>query len=456
MRALAPAFLIPLFVPFAAIAQPACPEGTVGCSRAPIAFAYREALPGKFDLDTGWVPDGSPVQVRFHTAFVGHTNLTARGELQGSWPEPMQLEALGTPGGGTLESDYGVQLLAHVRLHLDTGPQTFDWEGRIPYIPQIDFRATARQTFDPWGFAGVHAHAVTARQRIADVALTDSIIRIPGISGGLNFDAQAVLDTDWQASQISFGLDADPITAAHLRTLGVFRGGPWVEFQPVLEGALAYSVELHVFPSLYVSLLGRRWMLMLADIPLRFGPFSHDIRTEPSLARLDLPDIGAETTTLDFGSVTLGESSEQTLYVTNSGPLDGRVLSGEDASPFALDVRPSTLTPRSRIGVPVSFRPVTRGPIERTVVLITNDPDTPRLRIRVLGSGVAPAVIADAAVEDVSEDVTADGGAPVSAVNDGGCNCRTPALGARGDETLYLTVVFGLLLSARRRGRRAA
>lgn len=451
------AFAIALLCPSLALAQP-CPDGFAGCSRAAIAFEHRQGLPGEFELDTGWVPSGSPVQVRFRTAFVGHTALATRGQLQASWPEPMALEALGDPRGGTLESDYGVQFLSNVRLNLNTGPQTFQWEGNVPFVPQIDFRATARATFDPWGFEGVHLHSATARQMIARIPLTDAIVRIPGISGGLSFEASGEIDTDWQATQISFGLDADPITAMHRRTLGRFGAGPSVEYQPLLEGTLAHRVSLHVYPELYVSLAGRRWTLPLADIPLPFGPFVSAVRAGPSIARLDLPDLGADTDTLDFGTVPVGQRVERTLYVGNTGNLEGRVIAGEGDGPFTIDVTPRDLAPRSRIGVTVTFTPVTRGAEDRTVVLTTNDPDTPRIRVRVRGSAtgemVRPPVVTDAGVSDADAGDASVG--VLMGAEDDGCGCRIAGANGRSGAPRggWAIVALGCAVGLRTRRRR--
>jgi hypothetical protein len=101
----------------------------------------------------------------------------------------------GAAQSALLESDYGLVISARVRLHLDVGGTTRDWEGNIPYVPQVDFRATGRGNFDPWAWRRTSVRGTTASQHIADVSLTDSLIPIPGISGGLSFDGRASLET---------------------------------------------------------------------------------------------------------------------------------------------------------------------------------------------------------------------------------------------------------------------
>lgn len=111
-----------VFAPAASaqLVQGACRGGEyIGCAQAPVVFTHREGLPVEIDIDTGWQPPNAPVQVRFRTAVVGHTAVRMEGALAGAWPEPMQLSLHGNPQGGTLETDWGVQLSARIRLSLE-------------------------------------------------------------------------------------------------------------------------------------------------------------------------------------------------------------------------------------------------------------------------------------------------------------------------------------------------
>ncbi|MEZ4408642.1 MAG: hypothetical protein R3A52_19540 [Polyangiales bacterium] len=417
-------------------AQDSCGEGFVGCAEAPIEYHHREGLPVEFDVDTGWVPGGSPVSVRFRAALVGNTRVDLRGRLQGGWPEPIVLSAAGDPDGGNLSVDYGVQFTARARLSLPVDGAMVGWEGALPFIPMIDFRAMAAQMFDPWAWDGVSVAGRTMRVRVATISLTDSIIRIPGISGGFAFDAAGEVQADYRSTRLDFGIQADPITASVNRVQGVFTAGPFVEYSPVLEGVLGYTATIHVYPSLYVSLAGRRWNLDLADIPIRV-PFSRTIRFDPSVARLGLPDIQADVREVDFGEVTLGDFAERSFTLRNMGEGAGRVVSTMGDGPFSLPSRSGPLPVASRSEVVVTFTPVRPGPVEGTVVVTTSDPDNPRVRVAVRGVGVEPPVV-DAGV-DAGPVVVADAGADdagpeagtvVEALQDGGCGCRAVGGGA--------------------------
>lgn len=449
-RALRVGLFTAMLAPSAALAQTGsgCDPDAAGCARAPIAFRFREGLPTEFDFDTNWVPPGSPVQVRVRAALAGHTSVDQAGELVASWPAPMRLQAVGNVNGGALEVDYGVQFSARIRLALEVEGRSIGWEGAIPYVPMIDFRATGRTAFDPWAWEGVSAMGRTARVRVADVPITDAIVRIPGISGGFSFEASGDVSATYRSTRMTFGLAADPITAMSLRTQGAFTAGTFVEYAPRLEGDLAYRGALHVYPQLYVSLAGRRWMLDLADIPIAFGPFPRAVTFDPSTARLGLPDLRATRDVVDFGDIDVGRETSQTVEIRNDGELDGRILGADTEAPFAVDASPRTVPVRARTSVVVRFAPVRPGPIGGELVVRTSDPDTPRIRVRLRANGVA---MEPPPVEDAGTDASTDAGAP-SASQDGGCGCAVPGAGTRGGVSGLWIVGIAAVARRRRQG----
>jgi hypothetical protein len=324
----------------------------------------------------------------------------------------------------------------------------------VPYVPQIDFRATGRSTFDPWAWDEVRAAGRTPRARIADVPITDALVRIPGISGGLTFEADAEVDAGWRSVRFDFGPDADPITRTQSAVLGLFRAGPFVEYQPVLEGVLSYRGTVRVYPGLYVSLAGRRWSLNLAELPIRLGPFPRTVRTAPSVARLSLPDLSVGTDTVDFGEVPVGTTAERSIAVRNDGEGLGAILGVEHEGPFAASVGTVSLPPRSRGTVVATFTPVRPGYAQGFVVVRGNDPDTPRLRLLARGTGVSVAMVNPPDDAGVPSDagVVGDGGDVLTTLDDGGCGCRAAGTGTRGAGGLWALGL--LLLRAPRRRRR--
>jgi MYXO-CTERM domain-containing protein len=436
-----------------------CPADSVGCARAPIAYRRRAGLPVELDVDTGWVPPSSPLGVRFRAAFVGHTEIAAAGTLEGAWPEPLMLRAVGTPGTGSIASDYGMVLTARVRLHLVVGAESFDWEGNVPYVPQVDLRAMASAVFDPWAWDGVRIHGAAMRQRIADVSLTDRIIPIPGISGGLSFDGQFELTTFYRSRRISFMGAADPITATTDRVRGMFTMGPQAEFLAQLEGRVEQTVLVRIYPSLYVSLLGRRWMLDIAEIPTTLGPFGSDWLFDPSRAVLPLPDVRARRSYLDFGEVPIGTTVRLDAEFDSLGRTDARIASpAAPVSAFSFPVTELTAPPGRTVGLPVTFTPDGLGIFDRRVTFRTNDPDTPEFEVILRGIGVPATETGtepDAgAPADAATDGDLEGGADAdlpTGTATGSCACRTGPAGRAPQGGITALLALGGAFVARRR-----
>lgn len=440
-----------------------CPGGAVGCASAAIAYSHRVGLPLEFSIDTGWLPAGSPVQMRFQTALTGHTLVQAAGNLQASWPMPMELRTNPTAGTGLLETDYGVVLDASVRLHLTVGGTPYNWEGRVPYVPHIDFRAMASTTFDPWAWAPVNARGSTMRQHLADVPLTDAFISIPGISGGLSFDAQADLSTDYHSTRFTFGGDADPLTASLDHVLAYFSAGPSVDYFPQLEGEVDQTITLRIYPSLYVSLLGSRWMVDLFELPIDIGPIAQPWIFDPSHAHLLLPDVQRTDLVIDFGDVTVGDHALQGAPFDSIGDVDLAVYSPPAADPFSFPRAGAVIPPHSTVTFPVQFAPTSEGPFEQRVPFRTTDPDTSAVYVTVRGNGVRAdgGVVADAS-SDVLRSDASDGsveGGPDAGTGAmrGGCGCRAAGhdssdAGARGS-WFALAVALSVGAGVKRRRR---
>lgn len=433
-----------------------CPLGATGCASAPISYSNTRGIPIAFDIDTGWVPASSPVQVRFRSALEAHTTVRATGTLESSWPSPMRLRAPGSPGTGFLEIDYGIVLDARVRLHLEVSGRTYDWEGRVPYVPSVDFRAAASTHFDPWAWDGVRVRGSTARQRIADVPLTDAFISIPGIVGGLSFAAAADLSALYRSTRISFGSDADPITARTEFVMGAFTAGPQVEYFPRLEGRIEYGITLRIWPSLYVSLLGRRWTLDVFELPVDLPPITDDWLFDPAPALLLLPDVARRERVVDFGEVNVGEVAIDAVPFESIGRVDLRVAVPDAAAgPFSYPRAETTVPPRTTVSLPVHFAPTEAGTFEQRVFFRTNDPDTPTLPVLLRGTGIARET------SDAGSDVvlaTGDAGdageGGVVGTSAGSCNCRAAGSNAPGPGFplgVMVALALGTLAGRKRR-----
>src|SRR4051812_43580573 len=86
-------------------ATPCAPDATE-CERAPIAFSKQIALPVRGGFDTGWVPQGSALQVHLVAELFANSKVDLAGTLDTSWPDALTLATPGTPGAGSLGIHY--------------------------------------------------------------------------------------------------------------------------------------------------------------------------------------------------------------------------------------------------------------------------------------------------------------------------------------------------------------
>jgi hypothetical protein len=130
------------------------------------------------------------------------------------------------------------------------------------------------------------------------------------------------------------------------------------------------------------------------------------------------PDVRVTGST-DFGDVCAGTLAEKTLSVCNVGPCDLHVTSVAFEPPcndFTLinNPFPATVSPDSCESVVIRFTPTSVGPKSCTLVIRTDDPDTPVISKTVTGNTPVPMI-----------DVPPDLGFPPTVLSSVGA-CSTP------------------------------
>ena len=111
---------------------------------------------------------------------------------------------------------------------------------------------------------------------------------------------------------------------------------------------------------------------------------------------IGIPNISVTPTSCNFGNVNMGSSSSpQTFTVSNTGSANlviGTItLTGTDASQFSKqsdNCSGKTLTPSSSCTVNTVFSPASTGSKSASLLIPSNDPDTPTLNMQLSGTGV--------------------------------------------------------------------
>jgi hypothetical protein len=236
-----------------------------------------------FSADTGYLPAGSPVQVRFQLAGSGTVTVDAKAVASGDASNPT---VNGQPGSGQLALDAGVTL--KVSLKVDVGPLHFD--GPLMGVPDIEVRFGGMRGFDP--FLLHDQVQVTAQVPDTEVAAVP-LMAAAGIPGTLHIHAGGTVTT-------GFGGTCAGLADGAVQYLG----------STTTSGMLALSATVDI------------------DVPLAgsmsFGPFM-----VPAIAVGPLPaplDLGTERIA-GTGAAVQGEAATAGTCAAGAGP-DGGVAGG--------------------------------------------------------------------------------------------------------------------------------
>jgi hypothetical protein len=435
-----------------------CPPDVIGCHGEDVDFQHRSALVDDVMLDSGWVPAGSPVQVRF-AIFIGtSTEVDLGGASTTWWPGALDTTVTGRPGTGRLAINYGIEIIAMLRFDVEIGGASYDWEGDIPIgdIPR-DLRLAGETMFDPFLFppsTPVVVSDMTERVTVYELSL-GSIIPIPGVDGGLRVDAAGSLEASYRTNRIEI-TDAMEDILTEGGTVRVFPAPDLLELGAAKDvvilphGTIDYRGGVVVYPTLYIDFPTGDWEMTLADIPLQIVDLSSDTDFNTETVHVPLPDVRVDPPSLDYGMVAAGASAERLLTVFNDGELELDVTISEPAAPFTASRTVFSVPPRSSVRIAVTYAPTEPGLETAVMSLATNDPDEPLVTVRLTANvqGMIDPGDGDAGVGDGGPDP----------VTDGGCGCRAaPSRSGLGVLLMLVLPIFLRNFSAiRSRRRRSA
>jgi MYXO-CTERM domain-containing protein len=427
-----------------------CDSDPLTCQRGAISFERIDALPIEFDFDTGWVPQGSPLQVHLWAAVYANTRVTLNGGLETAWPDAFALTTPGDPDGGAFSYHYGLDVGAQGMVNISIGGQTYTWTGDIPYVPQIDFQVEASDQFDAWGWKpGVTIASATDPQQLAQVSIADLIgASIPGIDGGFELDVAMEVAARYQTDRLVLATAEDgapvsggEITSANDASSTPYLGGPSVELDVHPEGSVKYDGTLHLIPAFYVDLLGQSWSIPIADIPIGFPLTENEWVFEPKRVHVPLPDLVLPETEINFGEVEVGQKNLESYAILNAGEaLLGVTVLSDDPESFEVFDPTLEVEPGATADSAIRFVPKRNGELVAKIFVGSNDPSDPVQVLTVRGTGFGAPEEPEASGSDPSED--------------GGCACRAaggPADGGAGAAAAVAGVALALAGRARRR-----
>jgi hypothetical protein len=434
-----------LFGPTKAFAQPMsrCPAEAVGCHEEAHGWLYRSAAFDDVSLDSGWVPAGSPIQLRIVFYVGGSTEVEMGGDITTYWPTALSTAVHGRMGSGALRINYGIELAVSLRFDVTIAGVRYRWEGDLP-VPGIpeDLRMAAEALFDPFllppSMRPVSVSDATDRVEVLRYDALGGLIPVPGVGGGIALTLMGTLDASYQTEQIVV-VDALPILEEDSFTIvgpdpGIVGFGGAKDLLVHPEGTLSYDGALVVAPILYLSFAGTRRDYPLVEIPIPLVDTDVNVIFDDANVHVPLPDVDVSPIALELGPTRVGDVAEETVMVSNEGEAELLVTVREPMAPFGAAPSSFALPPRTNALLTVSYAPEVVDPESTLLVLETNDPDEPEVVLRLRGEGLAPAM-PDAGPGD------SDAG-PIGPPTpmDGGCGCRVAHAREEGSAGL----AFGL------------
>lgn len=448
-----------------------------------MAYKKKVELPIAFDWDTGWIPDGSALQVRLYAKLPAYSLVEMQGGVFATWPNSITIEPFGLRGTGKLQFDYGLQIGAKAKFSVSVLGKDYGWEGDIPFVPKVDFHVAGYRGFDPWAWEpGVLASGYTPKLTLFTIDITDAFIPIPGIGGGISLDVQGELGVRYTTKRIvvqptngtvTTEVDKD-VTGPDQVATHKWQQGAWGEYLIHPEGTMEYGGIIHLIPSFYIEILTKKFSIPIYDFEYGIDIDKQDWVFEDQLVHIPLPDVRAPVENrFVTGDVTLGEFQVIEIPISNIGEAIARLDAEVDHPSFKLMDTFAEIEPGKDTKIRVRYAPSKLGVTEGKLKITSNDPDQPEFVFDLEGNAVAPPPDPDpppgtkpnkppantGGSGSTPEEETPSGSLNRNAQSsdDGGCGCRT-APSSPGGWSLAPLFLASLLLrrSSSSRFRRAA
>ena len=384
------------------------------------------------NFSTGVIPAGSPVGVEFDLDSKGGTDVRMEGEANLSWPEDVTFLAEGDAGKGYFSLNASLDAITSVVVDLSSygGPSgSFEIDHR-------SLKMDGRTLFDPFALDG----SANPRVEIEDTTDSTQLINYSyEIFSGISLDFTADMTptitvgfagVQWLANEGVITQENTPVT------ITPEQGADFI-VDTVFRGAYDGTIALVFTPQVSVTapFLGTI-PLVSFEYPLNLvtDEFEQDFDQVSFTFPMPVLTPGAESE--DFGEVEVSQIATLDVPIHNEGnlALEGTATIEGDG---AFTVYPTQFHagPGGDDGLVVTFAPTEVGDATAELVLTSNDPGYPDVRVALTGTGVEA---------DKSVDISGD---PVTA-STSGCGCSSaPAAGG----SAALLGLAALTLARRRR-----
>ena len=336
-------------------------------------------------FDSGVIPSVSPVGVQFTLGTKGGTDVRMEGEAYLSWPDDVTFAAEGEVRKGYFELDASLDAVTSVVVDLSSygGPS-----GAF----EIDHRSLAmdgRAIFDPFVLEG----AAEPRVEIEDTTDSTQLINYSyEIFAGVSLDFTANMTptitvgfegVQWLVNEGVITEENEPVVitpeqGADFIVDSVFRG--------LYDGTIALVFDPQV--SVTAPFLGTI-PLVSFEYPLELVTDSFEQDFEQVSFTFPMPVLQPGSDAEDLGEVEVTQLRTVNIPIQNIGNL---ALQGsaaiEGSADFTVFPTQFNAAPGTSDGLVVTFAPSEVGAASAELVLTSNDPGYPDIRVLLSGTGV--------------------------------------------------------------------
>jgi hypothetical protein len=333
------------------------------------------------NVDTGNVPAGSPVAVRFYIKSRGGSYAEFETESHLEWPSALTQRLEGVPGSGYLQVIGDLEMAAQVTWDIWDFRGGYNiWEDRLKVMGEREFNpnllpgdGNATVQIEARGGGFFRPWTTSVNITVLELRFTLQVFpRVRNVLTGRRFETNGY-DTVSSQQTIRHEVPThDP---------GV------LELETFFEADNRAVLDVVVQPSIQICapLFG---CFSVATFDLPIGIVDRTVlQTFPSIAyEHPLPSLVAPMTVFDFGDLHVSTLRNLQLPLTNQGqlPLEG-TLSIEGDPSFSVFPPYFFATEGNTAGAVVTFDPTSEGLKTATLLLSSNDPRQPDLRIPLAG-----------------------------------------------------------------------
>jgi len=336
-------------------------------------------------FDSGIIPSGSPVGVQFVLGTKGGTDVRMEGEAFLAWPEDVTFSAEGEEKKGYFQLDASLDAITSVVIDLSSygGPSgSFEIDHR-------SLKMDGRAIFDPFVLEG----AAEPRVEIEDTTDSTQLINysyeiFAGVSLDFTADMTPTITVGFEGVQwlINEGVISEentpvvitPEQGADFVVDSVFRG--------LYDGTIALVFNPQV--SITAPFLGTI-PLVAFEYPLELVTDSFEQDFEQVSFTFPMPVLQPGSDAEDLGEVEVSQLRTVNIPIENIGNLSLQgTASIEGSAAFTVFPTQFNAAPGTSDGLVVTFAPTEVGADAAELVLTSNDPGYPDIRVMLSGTGV--------------------------------------------------------------------